>query len=61
RLGRMVMAKLKMNIGIALGLKFLLIILGALGFISLWIGVLGDDGVTLIVIAYALPLLGFKS
>ncbi|MEM4200246.1 MAG: cation-translocating P-type ATPase [Nitrososphaerales archaeon] len=61
RLGRMVMSKLKMNIGIALGLKFLLIILGALGFIPLWIGVLGDDGVTLIVIAYALPLLRFKS
>ncbi|MBS7628992.1 cadmium-translocating P-type ATPase [Candidatus Bathyarchaeota archaeon] len=61
RLGRRVISTLKMNIGIALGLKFLLIILGASGFIPLWIGVLGDDGVTLIVIAYTLPLLRFKS
>ncbi len=61
RLGRRVISKLKVNIGIALGLKFLLIILGALGFIPLWVGVLGDDGVTLVVIAYALPLLRYKS
>lgn len=61
RLGRKVMAKLKMNIGIALGLKLLLIALGAVGLIPLWLAVLGDDGVTLMVIANALPLLRFKA
>lgn len=60
RLGKKVMAKLKVNIGLVLGLKFVLIALGALGFIPLWLGVIGDDGVTLIVIAHALPLLRFK-
>ena len=60
KLGRKVAARLKINVGIALLLKSVLIILGALGFIPLWIGVLGDDGVTLIVIAFALPLLGYK-
>ncbi|MDV3293381.1 MAG: cation-translocating P-type ATPase [Nitrososphaerales archaeon] len=60
KLGKRVMSRVKTNIGVALGLKFVFIILAALGLIPLWFGVLGDDGVTLIVIGYALPLLRFK-
>jgi Cd2+/Zn2+-exporting ATPase len=60
-LGRKVVSKLRVNIVLALALKFLLIALGTLGFIPLWVGVIGDDGLTLVVIANALPLLRFKS
>ncbi len=60
RLGRKVIWKLKMNIGIVLGLKFLMISLGSLGLIPLWFAVIGDDGVTLLVIANSLPLLRFR-
>lgn len=60
RLGRKVVWKLKTNISIALGLKLLMISLGTLGLIPLWFAVIGDDGVTLLVIANALPILGFR-
>ncbi len=60
RLGRKVVWKLRMNIGLALGLKFLMIGLGSLGLIPLWFAVIGDDGVTLLVIANSLPLLRFR-
>ncbi|MDG7007379.1 MAG: cation-translocating P-type ATPase [Nitrososphaerota archaeon] len=60
RLSKKVMARLKTNIAIALGLKFVMIGAATFGLIPLWFGVVGDDGVTLIVVAYALPLLRFK-
>lgn len=60
QLGKKSVLKLRMNLGIALGLKALMIVLGALGVIPLWVAVLGDDGATLLVIANALPLLRFK-
>jgi Cd2+/Zn2+-exporting ATPase len=60
KLGRKVSLKIKVNITLALSLKALMIILGALGFIPLWFAVIGDDGLTLLIIAYALPLLRFK-
>lgn len=60
RLGRKVRSKLLQNIGIALGLKFLVIGLGSIGLVPLWVAVIGDDGVTLLVIANALPLLKFR-
>ncbi len=60
RLGRKVVRTLKVNIALTLGFKFLMIVLGALGLIPLWFSVIGDDGITLIVIANALPLLRFK-
>src|SRR3989304_3721010 len=60
RLGRKVCWKLKTNIGIALGLKFLMIGLGSLGLVPLWFAVIADDGVTLLLIANALPLLKFR-
>jgi len=61
RLGRRVMSKLRVNIGLTLFIKFLMITLGALGLIPLWFAVIGDDGITLVVIANALPLLRSKN
>lgn len=60
KLGRKVSLKIKVNIALALSLKALMIILGALGFIPLWFAVIWDDGLTLLIIANALPLLWFK-
>ena len=60
RLGRRVVRKLKVNIAIALGAKALMIMLGTLGVIPLWFSVVGDDGITIVIIANALPLLRFK-
>lgn len=60
QLGRKTVSKLKINLGIALALKFTMILLGVFGLIPLWVAVLGDDGVTLLVIANSLPLLRFK-
>lgn len=59
RLGGKVSLKIRVNIVLALSLKALMIILGALGFIPLWFAVIGDDGLTLLIIANALPLLRF--
>ncbi len=60
QLGRKVSRKLKINIAITLFFKILVILLGALGVIPLWFAVIGDDGMTLIILANALPLLRFK-
>jgi Cd2+/Zn2+-exporting ATPase len=60
RLGKKVVKTLKMNIALALGLKIAMIALGSLGLIPLWFAVIGDDGVTLLIIANALPLLRQK-
>jgi len=61
KLGRKVSLEIRVNITVALSLKALMIILGALGFIPSWFAVIGDDdGLTLLIIANALRLLRFK-
>ncbi len=60
QLGQKVSRKLKINIGLTLFFKILVIVLGALGVIPLWFAVIGDDGMTLIILANALPILRFK-
>ena len=60
RLGRKVLSRIRLNIALALSLKALMISLAALGFIPLWFAVIGDDGLTLLIIANALPLLRFR-
>ncbi|MCL4436385.1 MAG: cation-translocating P-type ATPase [Thaumarchaeota archaeon] len=60
KLGRKVSSKIRINIALALTLKALMIILGAAGLIPLWFAVIGDDGLTLLVIANALPLLRLR-
>ncbi len=60
RLSKRLVKTLKANLMLAIGLKLSLITLGVAGLIPLWAGVLGDDGVTLAIIALALPLLRFR-
>ncbi|MCL4436374.1 MAG: cation-translocating P-type ATPase [Thaumarchaeota archaeon] len=60
KLGRKVSSKIRINIALALSLKALMIIMGASGLIPLWFAIIGDDGLTLLVIANALPLLRYR-
>jgi Cd2+/Zn2+-exporting ATPase len=60
KLGRKVSSKIRVNIALALTLKALMIILGALDLIPLWFAVIGDDGLTLLIIANSLPLLRLR-
>jgi len=60
KLGSRTVTTIKFNIGLALGVKLLMIALGAFGLIPLWFAVLGDDGLTLLIIANALPILRVK-
>lgn len=60
KLARKTMAKLKVNITLTLLVKFFMILLGILGLIPLWFAVIGDDGLTLVLIANSLTLLYFK-
>jgi Cd2+/Zn2+-exporting ATPase len=60
KLARKTMTKLKVNIVLTLLVKFFMILLGILGLIPLWFAVIGDDGLTLVLIANSLTLLYFK-
>ena len=60
KLGRKASTRIKFNIALALAVKALMIVLGAVGLIPLWFAVIGDDGLTLLIIANALPLLRFR-
>ncbi len=60
RLSRKIQRTLKINLGLTFALKIGLIILGFLGFIPLIIAVLGDDGLTLLVIANVLPIFKYS-
>lgn len=60
KLGRKASTKIRVNIALALTVKALMIILGTAGLIPLWFAVVGDDGLTLLIIANALPLLRFR-
>jgi Cd2+/Zn2+-exporting ATPase len=53
RLGRKVTSRIRFNIALALAQKALLIILGAVGALPLWFAIIGDDGLTLLIIANA--------
>ncbi|MFP3422723.1 hypothetical protein R0K19_25475, partial [Bacillus sp. SIMBA_161] len=49
------------NIGFALGIKGLFILLGAIGFATLWEAIFADVGVALIAILNAGRILRFKA
>lgn len=57
-LGRRTVGIIKFNIGFALALKAVFLILALVGYSSLWLAILADTGATLLVIANALRLLG---
>ena len=50
------MKNAKENIVLSLGLKFVLLLLSAFGWVPMWVAVFGDMGVTLVAIANALRL-----
>jgi Cd2+/Zn2+-exporting ATPase len=56
-IGKKSMAVVKQNIALALAVKAVFLLLGVLGFASLWMAVVADDGVTLIVVLNSLRLL----
>jgi len=57
RLGRRTLGIIRFNIGFALVIKAVFLILALFGYTSLWLAVLADTGATLLVIANALRLL----
>jgi Cd2+/Zn2+-exporting ATPase len=57
RLGRRTLGIIRFNIGFALGLKLLFLVLALLGHTSLWLAIMADTGATLLVVANALRLL----
>jgi Zn2+/Cd2+-exporting ATPase len=59
RLSRAAMANVRVNIGIALGLKAVFFVTTLLGWTNLWMAILADTGATVLVTANALRLLNF--
>jgi Zn2+/Cd2+-exporting ATPase len=59
-LGRQAVRVIKQNIALALIVKGAFLLLGILGWSSLWLAILADDGVTLIVVLNSLRVLGFR-
>ena len=43
-----------------MGIKFLILILGALGFANIWMAIFGDVGVLIIAVLNAMRTLSFK-
>ena len=59
-LSRRVMANIRQNITLALGLKAVFLVTTILGITGLWPAILADTGATVLVTANALRLLGFR-
>jgi Cd2+/Zn2+-exporting ATPase len=57
RLGRATLSNIRINVGVALGLKLLFVGLAVSGLATLWLAVLADTGASLIVTANSLRLL----
>jgi Cd2+/Zn2+-exporting ATPase len=57
RLARATLANIRVNIGIALGLKLAFVVLAAAGVATLWMAILADTGASLLVTANSLRLL----
>jgi len=60
RLGRATLANIRQNVAISLGVKVLLLALAVPGLLTLWLAVVGDVGVSLVVIANGLRLLAAR-
>lgn len=60
RLSKKAISTIKQNIVFALAVKAVFIALGVLGFTTLWLAILADDGVTLLVALNGLKLLRLK-
>jgi Cd2+/Zn2+-exporting ATPase len=60
RLGRATLANIRQNVAISLAVKVLLLALAVPGLLTLWLAVVGDVGVSLVVIANGLRLLAAR-
>jgi len=60
RLSKKTMAVAKQNVVFAIGIKFLALVAGALGFASLWMAVIADVGVSVLAVLNAMRLLSKK-
>lgn len=58
RISRRVKAVVALNVSLAVGVKLLVMLLGAAGFASLWAAVFADTGITLLTVALTLLALG---
>lgn len=59
RLGRAALSRVKLNVGLAIGSKAVVMVLAVFGVANLWIAVAADMGVSLVVIALGLGMLRF--
>jgi Cd2+/Zn2+-exporting ATPase len=57
RLGRATLANIRLNVGLALGLKLAFVVLAVSGVATLWMAILADTGASLLVTASSLRLL----
>jgi Zn2+/Cd2+-exporting ATPase len=57
RLGRATLSNVRVNVGLAVGLKLAFVALAAAGLATLWMAILADTGASLVVIANSLRLL----
>ena len=60
RISRKTMRIVGQNIGFALGIKFLCLILGALGLANMWLAIFADVGVMLLAVLNAIRALSVK-
>ena len=61
RIARKTMRIVGQNIGFALGIKFLCLILGALGLANMWLAIFADVGVMLLAVLNAIRALSVKN
>ena len=61
RIARKTLRIVKENVGFALGVKAVVLVLGALGMASMWAAVFGDVGVTVIAILNSMRTMGGKA
>ena len=57
-LGRRTLRIIRFNVGFALGIKAVVLVLAFMGIAGLWLAILADTGATLLVILNSLRLLG---
>jgi Cd2+/Zn2+-exporting ATPase len=60
RLGRATLTNIRVNVGIALGLKIVFVALAAMGLATLWMAIVADTGASLLVTANGLRLLNAR-
>ena len=60
RLGRRTLANIRVNVGIALGLKMAFVVLAAMGIATMWMAIVADTGASLLVTANSLRLLNAR-